>query len=125
MFTKPEDLTPTERLFGVTGWRGLLAVESIRVIRPGGKQTFTSVKLDRFSSAPIDGALFSVEAFVDPVFEVTLRLAPREKAPITLEAQSLFDRLLNDIKDMGLMLGHGGSRGFGWFSVDERNHGDA
>lgn len=126
VFTTQDDLSPTEQLFGVTGWRGLLEVEKIQVIDPGFRQTFTSVKLDRFSGAPIDGALFSVEAFVDPVFTVTLRLAPRNKAPITDEAQDLFKRLLDDIKtDMGLMLGHGGARGFGWFTVTKTEAVDA
>lgn len=115
------DLSATECLFGVTGWRGLLAVEDIRVVKAGTLQVFTSVKLDRFSSAPIDGALFSVEAFVDPVFEVALRLAPRNEEPVPEDAQKLFDRLLEDIKAMGLMLGHGGARGFGWFGVEIEN----
>lgn len=115
------DLSATERLFGVTGWRGFLAVEEIRVIEAGAKQVFTSVKLDRFSSAPIDGALFSVEAFVDPVFEVALRLETRKEEPVPENAQALFDKLLEDVKAMGLMLGHGGARGFGWFGVEIEN----
>lgn len=109
-------LSATERLFGVTGRRGLLAVESIEAASCQ-TQTFTSVKLDRFSSAPIDGALFSVEAFVDPVFDVALRLETRGEEPVPEEAQALFDRLLEDVEAMGLMLGHGGARGFGWFGV--------
>lgn len=116
--TPHAELTATERLFGVTGWRGLLGVESIRVVDPGVKQRFTSVKLDRFSAAPIDGALFTVEAFVDPVFEVTLSLTPRGDVPVPEDARALFGRLLEDVRDMGLMLGHGGSRGFGWFGVE-------
>lgn len=111
-------LTATEQLFGVTGWRGLQGVDAIRVVDPGVMQRFTSVKLDRFSAAPIDGALFTVEAFVDPVFEVTLSLTPRGSAPVPDNARALFGRLLEDLRDMGLMLGHGGSRGFGWFGVE-------
>ncbi|SMH30342.1 RAMP superfamily CRISPR-associated protein [Azospirillum agricola] len=118
VYSPQEELSATERLFGVTGWRGLLGVESIRIVDPGVSQRFTSVKLDRFSAAPIDGALFTVEAFVDPVFEVTLSLTPRGNTPITDGARALFERLLRDIRDMGLMLGHGGSRGFGWFGVE-------
>lgn len=115
------DLSATERLFGVTGWRGLLAVADIRVVKAGTLQVFTSVKLDRFSSAPIDGALFSVEAFVDPVFEVALRLETRGGEPVPEDAQALFDKLLEDVEAMGLMLGHGGARGFGWFGVEIEN----
>lgn len=124
VFTTQDDLSPTEQLFGVTGWRGLLEVENITAA-PCRTQPFTSVKLDRFSGAPMDGALFTVEAFVDPVFEVTLRLAPRKEAPITDDAQKLFEQLLGDIKAMGLMLGHGGARGFGWFTVTETEAVDA
>lgn len=118
VYSPQEELSATERLFGVTGWRGLLGVEAIRVVDPGMVQRFTSVKLDRFSAAPIDGALFTVEAFVDPVFEVTLSLIPRGNAQVTDDARALFKRLLADLRDMGLMLGHGGSRGFGWFGVE-------
>lgn len=119
---KPGDaLSATERLFGVTGRRGLLAVAEISVVDPGTPQVFTSVKLDRFSSAPIDGALFSVEAFVDPVFEVALRLETRDTEPVPEDARALFDKLLEDVEAMGLMLGHGGARGFGWFGVEIEN----
>lgn len=118
VYTPKEELTATERLFGVTGWRGLLGVETIRVVDPGVLQRFTSVKLDRFSAAPIDGALFTVEAFVDPVFEATLSLTPRGDGPVPDDARTLFERLLEDLRNMGLMLGHGGSRGFGWFGVE-------
>lgn len=112
-------LTPTEELFGVTGWRGLLTVDAIEVKKPGKAQCFMSVKIDRFSGAPIDGALFGMEGFVDPEFDVTLRLAPRGNAPSD-GARTLFDRLIQDIAAMGLTLGHGAARGFGWFTVEHR-----
>lgn len=119
VYAPQEALTATEQLFGVTGWRGLLGVDSIRVVDPGVKQIFTSVKLDRFSAAPIDGGLFAVEAFVDPVFEATLSLTPRGDGTIPQDARDLFDRLLQDVQDMGLTLGHGAARGFGWFGVED------
>lgn len=111
-----DPLTPTERLFGVTGWRGLLEVESITAAACE-IQRFPSVKIDRFSAAPIEGALFFVDAFINPRFDVVLRFRPRwEEAEAV---KSLLDTLLTDIKDMGLMLGHGGGRGFGWFTVKD------
>lgn len=112
-------LTPTEELFGVTGWRGLLSVDAIQVKKPGTAQCFMSVKVDRFSGAPIDGALFGMEGFVDPVFDVTLRLVTRGNAPSDA-ARTLFGRLMQDITEMGLTLGHGAARGFGWFTVEHR-----
>lgn len=118
VYAPQEALTATEQLFGVTGWRGLLGVDSIRVVDPGVKQIFTSVKLDRFSAAPIDGGLFAVEAFVDPVFEATLSLTPRGDG-IPQDARDLFNRLMQDVQDMGLTLGHGAARGFGWFGVED------
>ena len=88
-----------------------LAIHSIRLISGGGIWTLPSVKLDRFSGAPIDGGLFATECFVDPVFEVELVYTGAHK--------NHFEALLADIKDdgSGLRLGHGGNRGFGWFTV--------
>jgi len=56
------DSASIERLFGTTGFRGLLLLEDLTLHQAQSKP-FTSVKLDRFSGAPIDNALVTVQAF--------------------------------------------------------------
>ena len=118
-------LSPTERLFGVTGWRGLVRVARVQCIACAGFENITSVKLDRFSMAPIDGALFTTRAAIDPVFRVVLEVEKRVVKPKDGEPRQypnaddnvLFAALLQDLRTEGLMLGHGTSRGYGWFEV--------
>lgn len=115
--TDPGKLSPTERLFGVTGWRGLVRVANITCTSCAGFEDITSVKLDRFSMAPIDGALFTTRAAIDPVFDVVLEVEKRGGFPDD-DDWELFTKLLDDLRDEGLMLGHGTSRGYGWFGVE-------
>lgn len=115
--TDPGKLSPTERLFGVTGWRGLVRVAGITCTNEPGFENITSVKLDRFSMAPIDGALFTTRAAIDPVFEVVLEVEQRGGFPDEDDRQ-LLAGLLVDLREEGLMLGHGTSRGYGWFGVE-------
>jgi CRISPR/Cas system CSM-associated protein Csm3 (group 7 of RAMP superfamily) len=102
-----------ERLFGKTSQKALLIIESL-VVKQAFSLTQTSVKIDRFSAAPIDGGLFSTKAFYDVRVEVTLSLPPRA-APDDIEQ---FDRLIKELKHYGLELGHGANKGFGWFTVE-------
>lgn len=112
-FTTVEDLTPAERLFGVTGFRGLLQLRRV-VTEPGYREVkLTSVALDQFSMAPIDNALFTTGAFVNCTFWTEFDLDRRAKDGDI----ALWERLVQDARDNGLMLGHGGNKGFGWFTV--------
>lgn len=108
-----EDLTPVQRLFGVTGFRGLLAVERLEVTE-AEPWDVTSVKLDRFSGAPVDNALFTTATFVGVRLTVALRLDRRGGFPTKADA-ALFKTLMDDVRDRGIELGHGGNKGFGWF----------
>jgi CRISPR/Cas system CSM-associated protein Csm3 (group 7 of RAMP superfamily) len=119
---KPLDfaaLSPIDRLFGVTGFRGLLALGRLDV-RGAARWSYTSVKLDRFSGAPIDQQLFGTAAFIDVKVDLTLVLAGRGAAGgpgmPTTEDEGLARMLMQDLAKNGLMLGHGGNRGFGWFT---------
>jgi CRISPR/Cas system CMR subunit Cmr4 (Cas7 group RAMP superfamily) len=76
--------------------------------------TLPSVALDRFSSAPLDQALFEVEGFIGTKIEATLRLETNDAA-----AEQFMEELIADLRENGLTLGHGEARGFGWFSVEE------
>jgi len=109
-------MTATERLFGINGFRGLLEITAFKIT--GGEEVpFTSVKLDSFSGAPIDNALFTTRAFVGAKLSFALRLKGRGKYQPNDEDTALFKSLKNDIEINGLMLGHGSAKGFGWFKV--------
>lgn len=110
-----KDLTIVERLFGVTGFAGLLRIERMRFF--GGEEfDITSVKLDHFSGAPIDKALFKTRAVRGARLELALALRERPgEGAATPRARALFRLLLCDLKRNGLMLGRGSNKGFGWF----------
>lgn len=109
-----------ERLFGKEDFRALLQIERLTVVSAEPFQ-ITSVKLDRFSGAPIDNALFKSDAFRAVRLEAELSLAvrPGAGAPTTDDIR-LADDLLLEIgrPDAGIELGHGGNKGFGWFEVE-------
>jgi CRISPR/Cas system CSM-associated protein Csm3 (group 7 of RAMP superfamily) len=124
----PRTLTRTQRLFGVAGWRGLVQVAKLDAENGSRAETLPSVVIDRFSGGTLDSALYMVEAFAGVRFTVTLRLDRRcwRDAATGVETEwpsdadsALFHRLLLDLQDEGVMLGHGTNRGFGWFDVEK------
>lgn len=118
---RPGDLTEmssSERLFGINGWASLLRLSGIACESHEGWETLTSVKLDSMSMAPVDGGLFGIRASVDPVFTMTLSLEQRGELPDEKDCD-FFERLVSSLKKDGLVLGHAGNRGFGWFRVEE------
>lgn len=115
-------LSSIERLFGITGWRGELSVERLEATLPAGRQTWTSVSIDRFTGGGRDRFLYSTETFAEPTFAVMLCLRPRVPGldPAKADADRALIRLLiEDMKDNGIMLGHGAAKGFGWFKYAE------
>lgn len=113
-WASPADLTPTERLFGVTGWRKLVRVEYLELKGRRGTCDATSVALDRFTGGPLDGALFTTHAYHGVEFEVKLGLEKRGHQ----KDEEAFRELMESICEEGLILGHGGNKGFGWFKVE-------
>lgn len=118
------DLSSVERLFGVTGFRGLVSVARLEV-REAEPWAVTSVKLDRFSGAPVDNALFTTATFLGVRISLALRLDRQDavfegtKQNILQDAdRTLFKALIADIRKHGIELGHGGNKGFGWFTVE-------
>jgi CRISPR/Cas system CSM-associated protein Csm3 (group 7 of RAMP superfamily) len=116
-------LTPVERLFGVSGFAGLLAIEKMR-FSDAKPYSITSVKLDHFSGAPIDKALFTTSAVTGARLDLVLTLRDRRgvgrmtQAGIATEQDCrLFKALMDDLKVNGLSLGHGWAKGFGWFTL--------
>ncbi|MBB4285421.1 RAMP superfamily CRISPR-associated protein [Roseospira goensis] len=108
----PKD--PVERLFGRTGFRGLLSLSGM-TIAADAPLNLTSVRIDRFSGAPVDNALFTTAAFIGVDLSFTLTLG----GSATTIDRALFNALCRDIKATGLMLGHGTNKGFGWFDWTE------
>lgn len=117
------DLTPVERLFGVSGFRGLVNLEGIEVLSGGRALSITSVALDQFSMAPLDGALFTTSAYVGCSYRIRLSLDRRRA--VTDQDEAAFQELIADlIEQNDLMLGHGTNKGYGWFTVSrEADHG--
>ena len=113
----PED--PVERLFGGETWGALLRLERLNA-ENANLRKLTSVKLDRFSGAPIDNALFTVEAFVRPCFRAVLSLDPTRARP---EDEDFAQELIDRVCEKGLMLGAASNRGFGWFTVKHDGEG--
>lgn len=104
-----------------TGWAGLLRLVSIEE-EAAPLASLTSVRIDRFSGAPIDRALFETEAFVGTRFQARLALDWRATDEDAAFAKAFFDSLSQGLP-RGLSLGHAGNRGFGWFdaTVTERS----
>lgn len=113
-------LTPVERLFGVSGLRARLSIEDIK---GEGRDTIsmTSVALDRFSMAPIQGALFTFKAILNPGFTVRMSVDSRPHDAgfkEIIESDIAFvQALLDELRHDELLLGHGTSKGFGWFKL--------
>jgi hypothetical protein len=105
------DTGTVDTLFGTTGQRARLALESLKVTT-GRDWDITSVKLDRFSGGPIDGGLFTTRTYVGVRATARLRLNDNEPAPLVF-----VEKLIDHLKDDVLLLGHGTNKGFGWFTV--------
>lgn len=117
---KFQDLSSVQRLFGVTGLRGRLAIAALRV-QQATPWDVTSVKLDRFTGGPVDNALFKTRAFIGVTFDLALALdeRPKELDDTSRELDhALYKALLDDIRANGMVLGHGGNKGFGWFRFE-------
>lgn len=113
---------PVDRLFGLTGWRGRLMLTALEVLDGGQQEDLTSVALDPFSGAPLDGALFTTRAFTGVRIRVALGLRHAGKDYPLDAAQAdnaLAEDILSDLKKNGIMLGHGTTRGFGWFVCED------
>jgi|SRR5580658_4392204 CRISPR/Cas system CSM-associated protein Csm3 (group 7 of RAMP superfamily) len=107
-----------ERLFGLSGWRGLLEIEVLKMLRPAAPWQVSSVKLDRFSGGPMSGGLFETAAFLGVQALLVLRLRRVPSGDVPTEADvALAERLIEDLCTNGIMLGHGSNKGFGWFAV--------
>ena len=115
-----------ERLFGALNWKALVEIRNLRV-GEASEASITSLRVDRHSGAPIDNALFTTSAFrgIEISFDLALTKRPpprhldeRELArrkSLDAAAGELFGVLVDDILRNGLTLGHGASKGFGWF----------
>ncbi len=105
---------------------GLLRIVDMKF--SGGEiAEITSVKLDHFSGAPIDKALFSTKVVVGVRLEIALALESRRDADpekrggagdADEKVAKLFKELIEDIRGDGLTLGHGANKGFGWFKFE-------
>lgn len=113
---------PVQRLFGATGFRALLAIEELSVAAGATSWGIHSVRIDRFSGGPMTGGLWGTETFLGTTARLVLGLHDRGgKASPTDQDRRLAEALVADLCRPGevLMLGHGTTKGFGWFSVTQ------
>ena len=110
-------LSAVEKLFGVSGFKGLLKLIDLRTVGEAEEIDLASVRLDRFSGAPIDNALFKTRAFWGGGIQAQFALVNRGDAASPDDDDRKLAKLLfeQDIERNGLVLGHGGNKGFGWF----------
>lgn len=99
-------------VFGTEKRRAKLRLARIEA-KPAETKCLTSVSLDRFSAAPMDGALFTSETFVGAEIIADLLLDPSADKAVS----ELVELLLADVASNGLALGAGSAKGFGWFTV--------
>jgi len=112
-------LSSVERLFGVPGWCGRWAIGRIVCTNDAPCRTeLQQVSIDRFSGGARQGLLFKTRTALDPVFEVDYRIDEHEA--LMQPDHDLAELLINTLCDgETLYLGHGASKGFGWFKVEE------
>jgi CRISPR/Cas system CSM-associated protein Csm3 (group 7 of RAMP superfamily) len=120
----------TTRLFGAQGDQtpsaGRLVATRIEVKSTGTRKELTSVKIDRFTQGTMEGGLFTIAAFINPVFEIQLSLnnrlgdKPEQIEEDTSFVSKLMEELSGDSLYAGLDISHGVNRGFGWFEVQPR-----
>lgn len=115
----PSELSSSELLFGVNGWRGLLNIRDIRFEAHKGWQDVHSVTIDRFGGGFVRGGLFKTRASIMPIYSLALQLDAarmnRLDAGDKDRAQTLFEQLIEDINLNGIEFGHGSNKGYGWF----------
>ncbi len=107
-------------LFGATGWRSPLRVDSIRVKRAGDMLGQEHVAIDRFTGGVAGDRKFSSRYFWKPSFQVRLSVDQRRlalgcggKRELQEQAWSLFALTLRDLCDGWVPLGADAAKGFG------------
>lgn len=117
-----EDNTAVEELFGTTNWKALVEIKDLKVSE-AKEEKITSLKVDRFTGAPVFGALYTTAAFTGARLSFSLVLNSRPPHELSDAARIVFSRLLKDVETNGLELGHGTNKGFGWFKTIGGTHG--
>lgn len=113
-------LSSVERLFGISGWAGLVEIAELSSTNHGHKHDRTSTAIDRFTGGSLHGALYKTEVAQEPIWRLRLVVRPTDER---LSAWSndmrhadlaLLARLIADVRAKGLDLGHGTGKGWGW-----------
>lgn len=109
-------LSSVERLFGVSGWRGRVMVDAVRIQDHGAPVRLPGVGIDRFTGGAREGMLYNTEAFPGVRARAELRVDPSPR--LTATDDELLELLWASFGEDCLYLGHGAARGYGWFRVD-------
>jgi CRISPR/Cas system CSM-associated protein Csm3 (group 7 of RAMP superfamily) len=116
------DLGVVERVFGEEGYRGRIKIWTSNIQKKGASR-HPSVRLDPLTQAPFvgggegetgGGALFLIEADYGVTFDLHFDWFRSPKD----DEKALLAALKEDIDEHGLKLGHGTTKGFGWFNCE-------
>lgn len=108
-------LSSVERLFGVSGWRGRVVVDAVRIQDHGAPVRLPGVGIDRFTGGAREGMLYQTEVFPGVTAKAELRVDPSPR--LTAADDELLELLWTSLRSDCLYLGHGAARGYGWFEV--------
>lgn len=110
-----------DELFGTSDRKALVEIKDLKVLE-AREEKITSLRVDRFTGAPVFGALYTTAAFTGVRLSFALILNSRPPRETTESAKALFASIAEDIRQNGLQLGHGTNKGFGWFqSIGDKN----
>jgi CRISPR/Cas system CSM-associated protein Csm3 (group 7 of RAMP superfamily) len=115
--TGRQNLTTIKRLFGDEGYRAKLKVMIKSLSHSKQTSEFPSVKLNPLTQGTVPGALFVVNAHHGLGFD----LHYTSRSSFADDERALLDALIADIRNNGIQIGFGGSKGFGWFEENKRS----
>ncbi|MEM9733164.1 MAG: RAMP superfamily CRISPR-associated protein [Pseudomonadota bacterium] len=113
------DKTLADTIFGTTDAAALVDVRNIAV-SDGEAMDITSVKLDSFTGGPVDGALFTMNCFLD--VSLSFDLTINRRGAVQEDVGKALEMLVAEIRQNGLMIGAATNRGFGWFQTEGEGH---
>ncbi len=104
-------------LFGSQDRKAHLTLRALDFEKAGPAIRVASVRLDRLAHGPMDSALFDAEPFTGCAYKAVFDYLPRPNGKSCQDEGKLKEALFEDLEKNGLILGHAGNRGFGWFKA--------
>ncbi|MCP4183013.1 MAG: hypothetical protein GY761_06810 [Hyphomicrobiales bacterium] len=116
--SKCSDLTSTQRLFGLPGNAGIVAIDRVASRSPNSDRAiYDGIKIDELSAGIIYGAVFSVEAANNQSYSIRILLDTSRMGNNRQEDLDLFGKLIDEVTADGIEFGALTGTGFGWFDA--------